>query len=190
MSRWDRLRELLRDPACDGAGSIHLVATEPFYDEAELPFRLAGGGTVFRLVAQPGFSREALAGSGDERLVIVDCPDDEGWMVPEGIVRDWMARHVNSPRLDDLLLSHPLYEYLTRPDDEGRSRGGRAVLAQWTPGIPTHASLYPPEFLPDDAEAPHVNHDRRAYAAAVVDLVERLERELDLEELEVAVRFA
>lgn len=188
-SRWSSIAAVLQRPDCQGAGSIHLAAPEPFYDEAALPFKLLGGGTVFHVLPSKGFRRENLAGSADERLLVVDCPDEEGWLVPESIVHDWMARHITCPDLDDLLLAHPLYEYLTRPDEEGHSRGGRAVLAQWSPGFPNMATLYAPEFLPDDAEAPRVNRDRKAYANAVVDLLQRLEEAFRLDEVEVAVRF-
>ncbi|MHB8633099.1 MAG: hypothetical protein ACYDBQ_03900, partial [Thermoplasmatota archaeon] len=184
-----RVAALLRDDDCEGAGSIHLVGREPFWDEAALPFSFAGGGTVCHLVPQAGFRRESLAGSEDERLLIVDCPDEEGWLVPQDIVSDWMARHVNCAPLDDLLLAHPLYEYLTKPDEEGRSRGGRAVLAQWSPGFPNLAALYPPEFLPGDEEAPRINRDRAAYAGAVVDLLEQLERTFQPVEMELGLRF-
>ncbi len=166
------------------------MGREPFYDEASLPFRLEGGGTVFRLVPERGFRRESLAGSEDERLVIVDCPDAEGWLVSADVVAEWMARTVRHPVLEELLASHPLYAYLTQPDEEGLSRGGRVPLVQWSPGFPTLASLEPPEFLPDDDEAPRVNRDRSAYTDAVEDLLARIEREIRPLEVEVGIRFS
>lgn len=187
---WDDLGRSLLHPRCQGTGPIQVVAAEPFYNEDELPFALAEGGSVVRVIPDPGFRKESLAGSADERLLIVDCPDDDGWLVPDDLIADWLARHVSNEALDDLLLSHPLYEYLTRPDDEGHSRiGARGELVQWAPGLPTIASLYAPEFLPDDEEAPSVNRDRGAYARAVVDLLVQLEARFDLEEIEVGVRM-
>jgi hypothetical protein len=186
---WPSLGTLLRNPLCQGCGAIQLVAGQPFWDEEELPFLFEGGGTVCHLLPDAGFRQESLAGSEDERLLIVDCPGDEGWLVPEDIVADWMARNVTHPALDDLLLSHPLYEYLTRNDEEGHSRGGRGELVQWAPGIPTAASLYPPEFLPNDPDAPAVNRDRATYAEAVLDLLRQLHERFDLIEVEVGVRF-
>lgn len=188
-SPWRKAADLLRHPASRGAGPIHLVARRPFWEESDLPFRLEGGGIVVRIVPERGFRKESLAGSEDERLLIVDCPDDEGWLVPEDIVADWMARNVTCEELDDLLLSHPLYEYLTAPDDEGNSRGGRGELVQWAPGLPTIANLAAPEFLPEDEEAPKVNRDRQAYADAVVDLVGTLLARFDVDEVELAVRL-
>lgn len=192
MSRpWRDVARLLRDPACSGAGPIQLLAKDDFYDEEDLPFLLLGGGSVVHIVPDAGFRKESLAGSEDERLLIVDCPDDEGWLVPEDIVADWLARHVSCPPLEDLILSHPLYEYLTAPDEEGRSRGGhRGELVQWAPGIPNLASVYAPEWLPDDPDAPAVNREREAYSMAVQDLLEQLERSFDLLELELGLRFA
>lgn len=186
----DGLRSLLASPSCSGAGSIHLVAREPFWDEDSLPFVLHGGGNVVRLVPRPGFARDNLAGSLDERLLVVDCPDDEGWLVPSGVVAAWMARHVESPALEDLLLSHPLYAHMTKVDAKGRSRGGKGRLVHWTPGVPTVATLAEPPFLPDDKRAPPVNRERAAYADAVVDLVGLLRSELGLLEVEVAARLA
>jgi hypothetical protein len=183
------LADVLRRPDCDGAGTLHLVARKPFWDEDDLPFHLEGGGQVFRVVAQKGFKRTLLAASDDERRVIVDCPDAAGWLVPEGVIAGWMARHVSVPELDDLLLSHPLYEYLTHPDEQGRSRGGRGRLVGWTPGVATMATVAAPEFLPDDEDAPDVNRVRADYADAVVDLVRRLERAFSLAEIEVGIRL-
>jgi len=189
-SPWRQTAGLLKHPACQGAGPLQLVARKPFWEEADLPFRFEGGGTVCRVVPERGFRKESLAGSEDERLLIVDCPDDEGWLVPEDVVADWMARNVTCEDLDDLLLSHPLYEYLTATDDEGHSRGGRGELVQWAPGLPTIASIYPPEFLPDDPDAPHVNRDRDAYAAAVVDLIAKLLARFDVDEVELGLRMS
>ena len=88
---WREAAALLRHPATFGAGAIQLLAREPFWEEADLPFRFEGGGTVCRIVPARGFAKESLAGSEDERLLIVDAPDDEGWLVPEDVVADWMS---------------------------------------------------------------------------------------------------
>lgn len=181
------LRDLLRSPSCQGVGGLHLVAREPFWDASALPFSLHGGGTVLRVVPEAGFRRENLAATPDERLLIVDCPDDEGWLVPYGVVAGWLGLHVTCPPLDDLLLAHPLYSYTTKVDGKGRSRMGRERLAHWAPGVPTIATLAEPPFRPDDPEAPPVNRDRHAYADAVVDLVKRLRHGFDLLEVEVSV---
>ncbi|MEA3190312.1 MAG: hypothetical protein QOD77_894 [Thermoplasmata archaeon] len=186
---WDHLVALLSHPLCQGAGPLQLVAREPFWDDRDLPFEFEGGGTICRVIPQRGFRKESLAGSEDERLLIVDCPDDDGWLVPEDLVADWMARNVSHAELDDLLLSHPLYEYLTKPDEHGHSRGGRGDLVQWAPGIPTIASLAAPEFLPDDEDAPAIHRDRKKYAKAVLDLMRKLDRRFDLLEIEVGLRF-
>ncbi|MES2154892.1 MAG: hypothetical protein V4510_07125 [bacterium] len=186
---WRELGALLSHPLVQGAGTIQVVSRQQFWDEDGLPFRFEGGGSICHIVPDRGFRKEALAGSEDERLLIVDCPDDEGWLVPEDVVADWMARNVTVPALDDVLLSHRLYEYLTHPDDEGLSRGGKGDLVQWAPGLPHLASIAAPEFLPNDPEAPRVNRDRRTYAAAVKDLLRQLERRFELEEIEVGVRF-
>ena len=190
MIPWRQARAVLLDPACAGVGAISLVARDPFWDEADLPFRIAGGGTVLRVIPQRGFPRESLAATPDERLLMVECPDDEGWLVPDAVVANWMTHHVTCPPLDDIVLSHPLYEYLTHPDEDGLSRGGAAPLVQWVPGLPTLATLAPPEFLPDDDEAPEVNRERRAYADAVADLVGQLGRRFALVETELALRFS
>lgn len=188
--RWASLARLLKHPDCLGCGPIQLLADDSFYDEDELPFTLEGGGIVLRIVPDVGFRKESLAGSEDERLLIVDCPDDDGWLVPEDILADWMNRNVSCPDLEDLLIAHPLYEYLTRPDDEGRSRGGhRGELVQWAPGLPSLASLYAPEFLPRDDDAPQVNRDREAYADAVADLLRQLDAAFSPVDIEVGVRF-
>ena len=189
MSHWRQVAQLLHEPHCQGVGNIHLVCERDFYDETALPYSFAGGGTVCHLIPRDGFAKEALAGSEDEKLLVVDCPDEPGWLVCEDIVRDWMARNVHCPALEDLLLSHPLYEYLTKPDEEGRSRGGRAVLVHWSPGFPNLASLYPPEFLPEDDEAPKVNRDRATYAKALVDLLEKVEASFPMVEIEVGLRY-
>lgn len=186
---WDLFVAVLCHPSAQGSGVIHVVSRREFWDEADLPFTFHGGGSVCRIVPRPGFRKESMAASEDERALIVDCPDDEGWLVPEGIVGQWMARHVRVPALDDLLLSHRVYEYLTSPDDDGLSRGGEAELVQWTPGVPTVASIAAPEFLPTDPDAPRVNRSRAAYAAAVRDLVRQMERRFALSEVEVGVRF-
>lgn len=186
---WRAVVGMLAEPHCQGVGNIHVVAERDFYDEAGLPYSFAGGGTVCHLIPRDGFAKESLAGSEDEKRLIVDCPDEPGWLVSEDIIRDWMARHVRCPPLEDLLLSHPLYEYLTKPDEEGLSRGGRAVLVHWSPGFPNLASIYPPEFLPEDPEAPPVNRDRSEYAKALVDLLERIEGAFPVIEIEVGLRF-
>jgi len=188
--KWQGLRDALLDARCQGAGAIQIIGSEPFYEEDSLPFRFEGGGVVAHVIPDRGFRKEALAGSPDERLLIVDCPDDEGWLCPDDIVAEWMARNISVPALDDLLLSHPLYEYLTKPDEDGNSRGGaRGELIQWAPGMATIASLSAPEFLPNDEEAPAINRDRTRYATAVLDLVERLENSFNLLEVEVGLRF-
>jgi len=186
---WREAVALLSHPLCQGAGNIQVVSRQQFWDNDDLPFRFEGGGTVCRIIPDRGFRKEALAGSEDERALIVDCPDDEGWLVPDDIVADWMARTLTVPALDDLLLSHRLYEYLTAPDDEGLSRGGKGELVQWAPGLPNLASIEGPEFLPRDPEAPLVNRNRRSYAAAVKDLLQQLETRFELDEIELAVRF-
>lgn len=185
---WTSLQALLNDPLCQGCGPIHLVAREPFWAEDQLPFLVEGGGTVCHLVPDTGFTKESLAASEDERLLIADCPDAPGWLAPQEVVAAWMARNVTNPLLDDLLLSHPLYEYLTQTDEDGHSRGP-APLVQWMPGVPTLATVGAPEFLPSDPEAPKVNRDRDAYAKAVLDLLRALDERFDLLELEVALRF-
>jgi hypothetical protein len=182
------LRDLLASPAAHGVGSLTLVARTPFWDEAALPFEVHGGGSVVRIVPRHGFTKDRLAGSLDERLLVVDCPDDEGWLVPGGLVAGWMARHVTCAELDDVLLAHPLYAHVTKVDAKGRSRAGRARLATWSPGIPTVAHLLEPPFLADKA-APAVNRARAAYADAVVDLVARLREGFDLDEVEVSARL-
>jgi hypothetical protein len=179
---------LLRNRLSQGCGPLHLVAGEPFWQEEELPFLLEGGGTVCHLVPDDGFTKESLAASEDERLLIADCPDAPGWLAPQEVVAAWMARNVTNAALDDLLLSHPLYEYLTRNDEEGHSRGP-APLVQWVPGVPTLATVTPPEFLPTDKEAPKVNRDRAAYAEAVLDLLRQLDERFELVEVEVPVRL-
>lgn len=190
MTDWSDVRAALLRPACAGTGPIQVLSRREFYDEDALPFLILGGGTVLHILPDPGFREENLAGTEDERLMIRACPGEEGWLVPEDIIGDWMARHVSCAELEDLLLSHPLYEYLTRPDEKGHSRGGhRGFLVQWAPGIPTLASLYAPEFLPDDEEAPAVNRERAAYADAVVDLLGQLEAAFELEQVEVGLRF-
>jgi hypothetical protein len=182
------LAALLRNPLCQGCGPLHLVAREPFWDEADLPFLLEGGGTVCHLLPDDGFRKESLAASEDERLLVADCPDAPGWLAPQEVVASWMARNVTNPALDDLLLSHPLYEYLTQTDEEGHSRGP-APLVQWVPGVPTLATVAAPEFLPSDRDAPEVNRDRAAYADAVLDLLRMLDERFDLVEAEVPLRL-
>lgn len=183
------VRRLLEDPACQGLGSLHLVAAELFWDEEDLPFVLHGGGPVVRLVPRAGFTKDLLASSLDERLLLVDCPDDDGWLVPSGLVAGWMARHVTCPPLDDVLLAHPLYAHATKVDAKGRSRMGRGRLAHWAPGTPTVASLAEPPFTPGDRQAPAVNRDRAAYAEAVADLLGQLAAAFPLLEVEVGGRF-
>lgn len=183
------LRDLLRSPRCQGAGSISLMARDPFWDEADLPFELHGGGSVVRIVPRPGFSRDNLAATPDERLLVVDCPDDDGWLVPAGAVAAWMTRHVTSAELEDVLLAHPLYAYTTKVDGKGRSRMGPGKLVHWSPGVPTSATLAEPPFLPEDRKAPAVNRDRAAYADAVVDFLDQLRKRFKLLEVEVSARF-
>lgn len=187
---WRDLVPLLRHPDCQGTGAIQLIAEDPFYDEDLLPFELLGGALVLHILPDPGFPKESLAATEDERLLIVDCPDDDGWLVPEALVSEWLDRNVDRPDLEDLLLAHPLYEYLTALDEHGHSRGGhRGDLVRWAPGEPHIASLYAPEFLPNDPDAPRVNRDRDDYADAVQDLLTELEAAFDLVEVEVPLRF-
>lgn len=187
---WRRVAELLRHHDCQGTGPIQLVAAAPFYDEEELPFIFAGSGVVAHVLPEAGFRKESLAATEDERLLIVDCPDDEGWLCPEDIVANWLGRNVTCGALEDVLLAHPLYEYLTQLDEAGHSRGGhRGELVQWLPGVPHMASLYAPEFLPNDPDAPQVNRERGAYADAVIDLLQQLEESFDLTEIELGLRF-
>lgn len=187
---WDEVGRILRHEHCQGCGPIQILTEDDFYDEDALPFELAGIGTVVHLIPDTGFRKESLAGSEDERLLIVDCPDDDGWLAPEDIVANWLNRNVQCPDLEDLILAHPLYEYLTIPDEEGHSRGGhRGNLIQWAPGIPNMASIYAPEWLPNDPDAPEVNRDREAYARAVEDLIRQIEADFKPLEIEVSLRF-
>jgi hypothetical protein len=55
--------------------------------------------------------------------------------------------------------------------------------------MPELASLYPPEFLPEDEEAPAVNRERKAYARAVARLLHDLEEAFDLLEIELSIRY-
>lgn len=178
----------LREEGCLGLAGLTLVARAPFWDEDVLPFRLHGAG-VLRLEPRAGFRKSLLAATKDELAVMPDCPDAPGWLVPDGIVARWMTTHVANERLDDLLLSHPLYTHLVKPDKEGRSRGGRAPLVQWTPGVPTHAHVKGPEFLQGDRSAPTVNRQRAKYAAACQDLLDRLHAAFDLDEVELSFAF-
>ncbi len=187
---WHQVAQLLRHDWCQGCGPIQILTEADFYDEDGLPFEIASIGTVVHVIPEPGFRKENLAGSEDERLLIADCPDDEGWLVPEDVIANWLNRNIECPDLEDLILAHPLYEYLTRPDEEGRSRGGhRGNLLQWAPGIPNLASIYAPEWLPTDPDAPLVNRDRTAYVDAVEDLLRQLEVNFKPLEVEVGVRF-
>jgi hypothetical protein len=183
------LAEAARSPGWHGFGSLNVVAKSPFWDEDDLPFTLHGGGAAVRVEPAPGFAKSSLAGSHDELLLVIDCPDAPGWLVPTAIVADWMARNVTCPPLDDLLLSHPLYVYATRVDRQGRSRIGDAPIAQWAPGVPNVAALMAPEWLPRDPDAPRVNRDRAAHVAALQDLVSSLDDQFGLLELEVPSRF-
>lgn len=188
-TQWRDLAALLRRPPWQGTGPIQLVAAEPFYDEEDLPFAFWSLGAVCRLVPDPGFPKESLVATEEEQLLVIDDPEEEGWLCPEETVAHWLGRNVSNPTLEDILLSHPLYEYLTALDEDGHSRGGhRGDLVQWSPGAPTVASIYPPEFLPNDADAPPVNRDRDAYADGVMDLLEQLEAAFELLEVEVALR--
>lgn len=189
-TRWGSIAASLRDPRCLGLAGIRLVSQEPLWSEDALPFEVLGAGNVLHLKPRAGFSADLLAGSADERLLVVECPDDEGWLVPEGLVAHWMARHVRNEALDDVLLSHPLYQYLVEPDEDGNSRGGMGLLVHWTPGIPTHAALLAPEHLPEDEDAPRVNRDVDLYARAVVDLLDRLHQALPILEVEAALAWA
>ncbi|MEK6975078.1 MAG: hypothetical protein AABY18_01895 [Candidatus Thermoplasmatota archaeon] len=178
----------LDNPDCLGLASMSLVAREPFWDEADLPFRLHGSG-VLRIEPSEAFHKQLLAANRDELAVMPDCPDAPGWLVPEGIVARWMSLHLANARLDDLLLSHPLYTHLVKLDGRGRARGGRGRLVQWTPGVPTHAHIQGPEFLEGDRSAPTVNRQREKYRAACQDLLERLHEAFDLVEVELAFAF-
>lgn len=185
----DRLRDLLLSPKSHGVGAIHAVAREPFWDETALPFTMHGGGNVVRVVPTKGFRRDNLAGSEDERLLIVDCPDAEGWLVPAGFVASWMARHVTNPDLDDLLIGHPLYSHTTKVDAKGHSVMGKGRLVHWSPEAPTSAFIAEPPFLPNDRKAPAVNRLRRDYADAVVDLLDHIRQRFDVVEIEVSARL-
>jgi hypothetical protein len=178
----------LRDEDCVGLAGISLVAREPFWDEDDLPFKMHGAGVV-RIEPKAGFRKQLLATTKDELLVMPDCPDAPGWMVPEGIVARWMSLHLVNARLDDLLLSHPVYTHLVKPDKAGHSRGGRRRLVQWTPGVPTHAHIMGPEFLEGDKSAPTVNRQRAKYAKACDDLVASLLQTFDLDEVELSFSF-
>jgi hypothetical protein len=178
----------LDDPYCLGLASMSLVSREPFWDEEDLPFRLHGAG-VMRIVPEEAFHKQLLAATKDELAVMPDCPDAPGWLVPEGIVARWMSLHLANARLDDLLLSHPLYTHLVKPDRHGRSRGGRGRIVQWTPGVPTHAHVQGPEFLEGDRSAPTVNRQRAKYRAACIDLLEQLHEAFDLVEVELSFAF-
>jgi hypothetical protein len=99
MKRWDTVQRALEDDLAHGCGPIQLVAEAPFYDESLLPFSVAGGGRILRIVPERGFRKEALTETADERLLVVDCPDDEGWLVPADVVAAWYGRHVpDAPR--------------------------------------------------------------------------------------------
>lgn len=190
MTDWAPVADLLRHPDAEGCGPIQLLADEEFYDEDDLPFILAEGGSIVHVLPDAGFPKEALAASREERVMIVDHPDGEGWLVPDDIVSGWMNRNITCPDLEDLVLAHPLYEYLTQLDEDGYSRGGhRGELLQWAPGLPTLASIYSPEWLPEDPDAPRINRDRDAYADGVADLLGQLERRFAPVEIEVGVRF-
>jgi hypothetical protein len=186
---WASALKPLLEPRCAGCGPIRLVGRRPFWSEADLPFEFHGAALAARIVPRAGFRKSSLAATPDELLLIADCPDDEGWIVPEPLLAQWMTRNVTCEALDDLLLAHPLYESLTRVDDAGGSRGGLGRLAGWTPGIPALASIREPEFMPHDRAAPMVNRDRAAYAAAVADLLAQLERAFEPIELEASFRW-
>lgn len=187
---WAGVHAATADPRWAGFGPLHVVARTPFWDEGDLPFTLHGGGAVVRLEPARGFTKDLLASSADERAVLADCPDAPGWLVPAGVVADWMDRHVSCPALDDLLLAHPLYSYATAPDRRGRSRMGRGRLAHWSPGMPALASLMAPEWLPGDKDAPRLHRDRKAHAEAVADLLDQVDAEFGLLEAEVPSRYA
>ncbi len=183
------LAALLASGECAGVGGIELIGKRPFYDEADLPFVIHGGGTVLRIEPARGFEKTSLAASPDEQAMVIDCPDAPGWLVPDGIVAEWMARNVRHDALEDLLVSHPLYEHLTRIDEDGHSRGGKLNLIRYVPGIPEIVSLYGPEFLPDE-DAPPINREPSLYAEAVADLLEELQATFRLVEVGVDLRFA
>ncbi len=190
-SAWQTVAKALRHPECNGAGAIQLLADVAFYDEDQLPFDLLEGGSILHILPDQGFRKESLALSEEARLMIIDDPEGEGWYAPDDVVAAWMNHHVSCPDLEDLILAHPLYEYLTRLDDDGYSRGGhRGELIQWAPGIPNLASVYAPEFLPHDPDAPEVNRDRDAYADAVEDLLAELEAVFAPVEIELGLRFS
>lgn len=173
---------------CRGLAGITLVAREPFWSEADLPFAIHGAG-VLRVEPRPGFRRVLLAGDQDELAVMPDCPDAPGWLVPQEIVSRWMTQHITNPRLDDILLAHPLYKHLVQLDAAGHARGGRWRLVQWTPGIPTHAHIRGPEFLPADRSAPTINRQRAKYANACAHLLDELQATFALEEIELAFAY-
>lgn len=185
-----RLRAILLDPACEGAGDIHLLAREGFWNDDALPFQVAGGGSVLRVVPDAALTPQLFASTDDERHTIVPCHDAPGWLVPSATVAGWLTRHVSNSKLDDLLLSHPLYSYLTAPDDDGLSRGGMARLVHWTPAMPHIATIVGPEFLPMDPDAPEVNRVRTMYADAVIDLLLQLEQAFDVEEVELGILYS
>lgn len=180
--------DALRDPDCLGLASITLIARTPFWNDSDLPFTLHGAG-ILRIEPRPGFHKRLLAATTDELAVMPDCPDAPGWLVPEGIVARWMNQHITHAELEDLLLPHPLYQDLVRLDGAGHSRGGRMRLVQWTPGVPTHAHLVGPEFLPGDPSASAVNRQRAKYAAACARLLADLQGAFPLEEIELSFAF-
>ena len=89
------MRRVLEHPDCQGAGPIQVLAESPFWDEDALPFLVGGGGNALHVLPDDGFRKESMAGSEDERLLIADCPDEPGWLVPEDIVADWMNRNIS-----------------------------------------------------------------------------------------------
>lgn len=180
--------DALRDDDCLGLAGITLVSRSPFWDEADLPFTLHGAG-ILRIEPRPGFHKHLLAATRDELAVMPDCPDAPGWLVPAGIVARWMDQHVSHATLDDILLTRPVYQDLLRLDADGHSRGGRMRLVHWTPGVPTHAHLVGPEFLPHDRSASPVNRQRAKYAAACTELLADLQAAFPLDEVELAFAF-
>ncbi len=180
MTWQDRLQPLLH-PDCMGIGSIQILAQEPWYDEEDLPFTIHGAG-ILRLEPVPGFTPESLAGSPDEARVIAPCPDAPGWLVPEDIVAGFLGRTITVPDLEDLLLSHPLYQ-----EDDGEPTPGHGLL-QWLPGVPELVSIHSP-ILGDDPSLPAANRDKEAYLAGLAEILDAIEGLADPLEISIAFRY-
>ncbi len=191
QSFWHEVRSLLQRSDCTGAASIRILAPEPFWDEDVLPFEVHGSPPIFRVVPRKGLRRESLAHDPDALLMIQDCPDAPGWLVPDNIIAWWLDRHVESPHVEDILLSHALFEHATHPDEQGYSpTGPRGSLIHWTPGLPHVLHIALPDPRPREPDAPAILRDPTQYSAAVTDLVDKLIEAIHPLEIELGLRFA